>query len=178
MAQKRNIVESAMRNNNLVFFFMAVIVIFGFIALPRLKKNEFPDVTIRTGVVAVVYPGATAEEVEQRVAGVTEQYLFTFADVDKNKTYSYSKDGMLIIMVNLVNDVKDAKMTWSRIRQGLQLFRQTSLPKGVLTTVVIDDFGNASSLLLAIESDQRSSRELREFADRRRRLPFIWIRHE
>ena len=166
MAQKRNLVEAAMRNNNLVFFFMTVIVIFGFFALPRLKKNEFPDVTIRTGVVAVVYPGATAEEIEQRVSGVTEQYLFTFSDVDKTKTFSTAKDGMLVIIVNLVNDVKDAKMTWSRIRQGLQLFRQTDLPKGVLTTVVIDDFGNASSLLLAIESDQRSSRELREFADK------------
>lgn len=166
MAQKRNIIEAAMRNNGLVFFFMAVIVIFGFYSLPRLKKNEFPDVTIRTGVVAIVYPGATADEIEQRVAGITEQYLFTFSDVDKNKTYSYSKDGMLIIIVNLVNDVKDAKMTWSRIRQGLLLFRQTDLPKGVVATAVIDDFGNASSLLLAIESDQRSSRELREFADK------------
>jgi len=166
MAQKRNIIESAMRNSNLVFFFITAIVILGFIALPRLNKNEFPDVTIRTGVVAIVYPGATAEEIEQRVAAVTEQYLFTFADVDKNKTYSYSKDGMLIIIVNLVNDTKDAAMTWSRIRQGLTLFRQTDLPKGVLATAVIDDFGNASSLLLAIESDQRSSRELREFADK------------
>ena len=166
MAQKRNIVEAAMRNNNLVFFFMAVIVIFGFFALPRLKKNEFPDVTIRTGVVAVVYPGATADEIEQRVTGVTEQYLFTFSDVDKNKTYSYAKDGMLIIIVNLNNDCVDAKMTWSRIRQGLVLFKSTNLPKGVLATAVIDDFGNASSLLLAIESDQRSSRELREFADK------------
>ena len=166
MAQKRNIVEAAMRNSNLVFFFMAVIVIFGFFALPRLKKNEFPDVTIRTGVVAVVYPGATADEIEQRVAGVTEQYLFTFSDVDKNKTYSYSKDGMLVIIVNLNNDCVDAKMTWSRIRQGLVLFKSTNLPKGVLATAVIDDFGNASSLLLAIESDQRSSRELREFADK------------
>ena len=166
MAQKRNIVEAAMRNHTLVFFFVAVIVIFGFFALPRLKKNEFPDVTIRTGVVAVVYPGATAEEIEQRVAGVTEQYLFTFSDVDKTKTYSYSKDGMLVIIVNLNNDCKDAKMTWSRIRQGLVLFRQTDLPKGVIATAVIDDFGNASSLLLAIESDQRSSRELREFADK------------
>ena len=166
MAQKRNLVEAAMRNNTLVFFFMAVIVIFGFIALPRLKKNEFPDVTIRTGVVAVVYPGATADEIEQRVAGVTEQYLFTFSDVDKNKTYSYSKDGMLIIIVNLNPDCVDAKMTWSRIRQGLVLFKQTDLPKGVIATAVIDDFGNASSLLLAIESDQRSSRELREFADK------------
>ena len=166
MAQKRNIVEAAMRNNNLVFFFMAVIVIFGFFALPRLKKNEFPDVTIRTGVVAVVYPGATADEIEQRVTGVTEQYLFTFSDVDKNKTYSYAKDGMLIIIVNLNNDCVDAKMTWSRIRQGLVLFKSTNLPKGVLATAVIDDFGNASSLLLAIESNQRSSRELREFADK------------
>ena len=155
-----------MRNNNLVFFFVTVIVIFGFFSLPRLKKNEFPDVTIRTGVVAVVYPGATADEIEQRVASVTEQYLFTFSDVDKNKTYSYSKDGMLVIIVNLNNDCVDAKMTWSRIRQGLILFKQTDLPKGVIATAVIDDFGNASSLLLAIESDQRSSRELREFADK------------
>ena len=164
MAQKRNFVEAAMRNHSLVLFFVTIIVIFGFFALPRLKKNEFPDVTIRTGVVAVVYPGATADEIEERVAGVTEQYLFTFSDVDKTKTYSYSRDGMLIIMVTLVNDVDDAKMTWSRIRQGLILFKQTDLPKGVMATAVIDDFGNASSLLLAIESDQRSSRELREFA--------------
>ena len=166
MAQKRNIIEAAMRNHTLVFFFMTIIFVFGFIALPKLKKNEFPDVTIRTGVVAVVYPGATADEIEARVAGITEQYLFTFSDVDKNKTYSYSRDGMLVIIVNLVNDVNDAKMTWSRIRQGLILFRQTDLPKGVIATAVIDDFGNASSLLLAIESDQRSSRELRDFADK------------
>ena len=166
MAKKRNLVEAAMRNNNLVFFFMSVIVIFGFIALPQLKKNEFPDVTIRQGVVAVVYPGATAEEIEERVAKPVEQYLFTFSDVNKKKTYSYSKDGMLVVFVTLVNDAKDAKMTWSRIRQGLVLFQQTDLPQGVLATAVLDDFGNASSLLLAIESDQRSSRELREFADR------------
>lgn len=158
--------EAAMRNNNLVFFFMSVIVIFGFIALPQLNKNEFPDVIIRQGVVAVVYPGATAEEIEERVAKPVEQYLFTFGDVNKKKTYSYSKDGMLVVFVTLVTDVKDAKMTWSRIRQGLVLFRQTDLPQGVLATAVLDDFGNASSLLLAIESDQRSSRELREFADR------------
>ena len=91
MAKKRNLVEAAMRKNNLVFFFMSVIVIFGFIALPQLKKNEFPDVVIRQGVVAVVYPGATAEEIEERVAKPVEQYLFTFGDVNKKKTYSYSK---------------------------------------------------------------------------------------
>ena len=159
-------VESAMRNNTLVFFFLAVIVIFGFIALPKLKKNEFPDVTIRSGVVAVVYPGATADEIEERVAGKVEQFLFTFSDVDKTRTFSYSYDGMLMVLVNLVNETDDAQMTWSRIRQSLLLFRTTDLPQGVVATAVIDDFGNASSLLLAIESDQRSSRELRAYADK------------
>ena len=166
MAQKRNIIEGAMRNYTLVFFFMAVIVIFGFISLPKLKKNEFPEVTIRQGVVAVIYPGATADEIEQRVAKPVEQYLFTFSDVDKQKTYSQSKDGFLIIFVSLVPEAKDPKMTWSRMRQGLTLFQRTDLPQGVLATAVLDDFGNASSLLLAIESEERSPRELREFADR------------
>lgn len=166
MNKERNIVESAMKNNGIVFFFLIVLVVFGFWALPQLKKNEFPDVTIRQGVVAVVYPGATAQEIEERVAGATEQYLFTFGDVNKKKTYSYSRDGMLYVFVTLNNDTKDAKMTWSRIRQGLTLFKSQSLPQGVLATAVIDDFGNASSLLLAIESDQRPSRELREYADK------------
>ncbi len=166
MARKRDIIEKAMRNNNIVLFFLIIIVVFGFIALPKLKKNEFPDVTIRQGVVAVIYPGATASEIEERVAGKVEQFIFTFGDVNKKKTYSFSQDGMMLAFVSLNNDVKDSKMTWVRMRDGLSLFQKTSLPKGVLATAVIDDFGDASSLLLAIESDQRTSRELAEFADK------------
>ena len=163
---KRNIIEAPMRNYTLVLFFLAIIVVCGFFALPKLKKNEFPNVTIRQGVVAVVYPGATAEEIEEQVAMQMEQYLFTFNDVSKNKTYSYSQDGMYYAFVSLVPDVENAAEVWSRIRQGLVLFRLTDLPQGVVATAVVDDFGNASSLLLAIESEERSSRELRAFADR------------
>ncbi|MGN0032878.1 MAG: efflux RND transporter permease subunit [Candidatus Limimorpha sp.] len=166
MARNRNLIEKAMRNNNLVLFFLVVIVVFGFFALPKLKKNEFPNVTIRQGVVAVIYPGATASEIEERVAGKVEEYIFTFGDVNKKKTYSFSQDGIMLAFVSLNNDVKDAKMTWVRMRDGLSLFQKTSLPKGVLATAVIDDFGDASSLLLAIESDQRTSRELMVFAEK------------
>ena len=155
-----------MRNSSLVFFFMVVVIVFGFISLPKLKKNEFPNVTIRQGVVAVLYPGATAVEIEERVAKPVEEYLFTFRDVNKTKTYSYSRDGVLLVFVQLVNDVEDAKMTWSRIRSGLELFKKSSLPQGVIATAVIDDFGDASSLLLAIESNGRTPRELRDFADK------------
>ena len=164
-----------MRSHGLVFFFVIVLLIFGFISLPKMKKNEFPTVTVLQGVVAVVYPGATAEEIEVQVANPVEDYLFTFTDIDKTKTYSYSKDGMLYIFASLKPGVENSQVTWSRIREGLTLFRLSSLPQGVLATVVIDDFGNASSLFLAIESEQRSSRELKYFTeqlcDRLRDIP-------
>lgn len=157
---KTHMIEGAMRSFPMLAFTIIIIIALGFYALPHLNKNEFPSVAIKQGVVAVIYPGATAEEIEEQVAGKVEDYLFTFTDVDKTKTYSYSKNGMLYIFVSLVHSDGDPKVTWSRIREGLTLFRITSLPQGVVATAVIDDFGDASSLLLAIESKERSPREL------------------
>ena len=153
-------IEGAMRSFPILAFSLVIIIAVGIYALPHLNKNEFPNIKIKQGVVAVVYPGATAEEIEEQVAGKVEEYLFTFTDVDKTRTYSYSKNGMLYVFVTLVHSDDDPKFTWSRIREGLSLFRLTDLPQGVVATAVIDDFGNASSLLLAIESAERSPREL------------------
>ena len=153
-----------MRSFPMIVFTLIIVIAIGIYALPNLNKNEFPDVAISQGVVAVVYPGATAEEIEEQVAGKVEDYLFTYTDVDKTKTYSYSKNGMLYVFVTLVKSNSDPKITWSRIREGMTLFRMTDLPQGVVATAVIDDFGNASSLLLAIESNERSPRELEEMA--------------
>lgn len=153
-------IEGAMRSFPMLAFSIIIVILIGIYALPNLNKNEFPTVKIKQGVVAVVYPGATAEEIEEQVAGKVEEYLFTFTDVDKTSTYSYSQNGMLYVFVSLAYSDGDPKVTWSRIREGLALFRMTSLPQGVAATAVIDDFGNASSLLLAIESSERSPREL------------------
>ena len=158
--RKNNMIGLAMRSSSLVAFTLIIVVAIGIWALPHLNKNEFPTVALKQGVVAVVYPGATAEEIEQQVAGKVEDFLFTYTDVDKRETYSYSKNGMLYVFVTLVRSDGDPRVTWSRIREGLTLFRLTSLPQGVVATAVIDDFGEASSLLLAIESSERSPREL------------------
>lgn len=157
-------IEGAMRSFPILAFTVLISILAGIYALPHLNKNEFPDVKVMQGVVAVVYPGATAEEIEEQVAGKVEEYLFTFTDVDKNSTYSYSQNGMLYVFVTLVHSDVDPKITWSRIREGLAFYRLTNLPQGVVTTAVINDFGNASSLLLAIESSERSPRELEAVA--------------
>jgi multidrug efflux pump subunit AcrB len=92
------------------------------------------------------------------------------------KTTTTSQNGMCIVMVKLNDNVNNKDEVWSKIKHGLNGFKP-QLPSGVLAIVVNDDFGNTSALLIAIESDQRSYRELKEYSDdlsdRLRRIPSV-----
>ena len=154
-----------MRYHSIIYTVVAFLVLFGIYALGQMNKDEFPQVTIRQGLIAAVYPGATAQEVEEQVAKPIEQYLFSFKEIDKCKTYSLSKDGMCYIFAALTPKVKNATEAWQKIRGGLSLMKQMQLPSGLLAVVVIDDFGNTSSILLALESSERTPRELESYAE-------------
>ena len=157
----------------LIVVILFVLGIYGMYVMP---KDEFPHATIRQGVVVAVYPGATSEEVEQQVARPLERYLFTYGEVNRVKTTTTSQNGMCIVMVRLNDEVNNKDEVWSKIKRGLNTFKM-QLPSGVLAVVVNDDFGNTSALLIAIESDQRSYRELKQYSDdlsdRLRRIPSV-----
>ena len=143
---------------------VGILFVMGIYGMYIMPKDEFPHATIRQGVVVAVYPGATSEEVEQQVARPLERYLFTFGEVNRIKTTTQSQNGMCIVMVKLNDDVNNKDEVWSKIKHGLNGFK-AQLPSGVLAIVVNDDFGNTSALLIAIESDQRSYRELKQYSD-------------
>ena len=153
-----------MRHHGIVMALFLGLMAFGIWSLPRMNKDEFPQFTIRQGLVVALYPGATASEVEQQVTLPLENYVNSFEMVDKQLTYSVSEDGIayVYIMLRLV-DVDNEK-AWTKIRAGLPLLQKTQMPTGVLQTALIDDFGNTSSLLIAVESDERSPRELEEYS--------------
>ena len=153
-----------MRRHGLVMAIFLLLMLFGIYSLPRMNKDEFPQFTMRQGLVVALYPGATAEEVEQQVTIPLEDYINTFEAVDKTLTFSRTYDGIVYVYVMLRMNAIDSEAAWNKIRAGLPLLQRTKMPSGVLQTLVIDDFGNTSSLLIAVESDQRSPRELEEFA--------------
>ena len=157
----------------LIILILFVMGIYGMYVMP---KDEFPHATIRQGVVVAVYPGATSEEVEQQVARPLERYLFTYGEVNRTKTTTTSQNGLSIVMVRLNDDVNNKDEVWSKIKHGLNTFK-SALPAGVLAVVVNDDFGNTSALLIAVESGQRSYRELKDYSDRLsdrlRRIPSV-----
>ena len=161
---------------SITLLIVAILFVMGIYGMYVMPKDEFPHATIRQGVVVAVYPGATTEEVEQQVSRPLERYLFTYGEVNRTKTTTTSQNGMCIVMVKLNDNVNNKDEVWSKIKHGLNAFK-AQLPSGVLAIVVNDDFGNTSALLIAIESSQRSYRELKQYSDdlgdRLRRIPSV-----
>ena len=165
-----------MRNFRITFLIVGCLFVFGIYALARIPKQEFPEYTIRQGVVVGVYPGATAEEVEEQLAKPLEQFLMTNKEVKRAKTTSTSQNGMCYVMVELNDDVNDKDEVWSKVKHGLAAFKM-QLPAGVAAVVTNDDFGDTSALLITLESDTRSYRELKgymdDLSDRLRRIESV-----
>ena len=56
--KKRNFVEWAMHYRQIVILVVTCLVAFGIYSLPQMRKNEFPDFTVRQGIVVAVAHGA------------------------------------------------------------------------------------------------------------------------
>ena len=151
-----------MHYRQIIILLVSCLVALGIFGLAKINKNEFPDFTIRQGIVIAVYPGVTSQEMEEQVTKPLEKYIFTYKEVKKEKTVSYSKDGLSIIQVELNDDLTDKDAFWSKFKHGVQVFK-SSLPTGVLAIRVNDDFGDTSALLLAMESKDKTYRELNDY---------------
>lgn len=176
MRKKGRIIEWSMRYHKLVILLITIFVAVGAVSLAIMPKQEFPDIVIRQGLVVGVYPGATSQEVDEQLTKPIEEFLFTFKEVKRKFTYSKSRDGIVYIMVMLEDDVVNKDEVWSKIKHGLTLLKP-SLPSGVLAVVANDDFGDTSTILLSLESETKTYRELKTYMEdlegQLRRIPSI-----
>ena len=159
--KKINIIEAAMKYRQIVLAFVLVMMVLGVIGLLNMPRREYPEFTIRQGVVVGIYPGATSLEVEEQLTSVVENYIFGYEEVNKEKTHSVSKEGQMIIYVELNDNIRNADKFWSKLRHGLDELKM-QLPTGVLALVGSNDFGDTSALLITMSSDQKSYRQLEE----------------
>ena len=144
----------------------AMLVFVGVHAFLNMPRTEDPTITIRTGLVIALYPGATSEQVEKQVTQTLEKHIFKFPEVRKNKTFSTSRNGLVLINVELEDYVKNADVFWSKLRNELNETRATELPEGVQGPLVNSDFGDTAAMLIAIHGDRYGFRELRDYKDR------------
>ena len=172
----KGLVNFAISNKKLVYIIVLALTVVGCIGLAKMNKDEFPTFELKQGLVAGVYPGATAAEVEQQLTDRLEETLFSFKEVDRSSVRSVTKDGMCYIYVDLNCPQSKKDQVWSKIKLKLQ-DQKLTLPTGVLAVAVLDDFSAVSSLLIALESDDKSYAELSDYAEELceelRRLPHL-----
>ncbi|NLP58810.1 efflux RND transporter permease subunit [Lutibacter sp. B1] len=162
MKKGMNIIEAAMKHYQIVVSIVVLMMILGALGLKNMPRREFPEFTVRQGIVVGVFPGATSLEVEEKLTKVVEDYIFGYEEVDKSKTHSQSKEGQMIVYVELNGNIKDADKFWSKFRHGLN---ELQVPAGVLALIGSNDFGDTSALLITMSSDQKSYRELGDIMD-------------
>ncbi len=164
MKKKLSVVEWAVRNHGVVILITCCLIAFGIFGLAKMNKNEFPDFTIRQAIVVAACPGVNVSDVEEQVTKPLEDFIFSYKEVRKDKTKSFSRHGLSIIQVELNADYSDNDVFWSKFRHGLSTFK-AQLPQNVLALQVNDDYAETSSMLLTIESNDKTYRELKKYAD-------------
>ena len=161
---KRNFIEWSMHYRQIIILCVSCLIAFGIYSLPQMRKNEFPDFTIRQGIVVAVAPGYTAQEMVEEVTKPLEQYIFSYKEVKKEKTFSQTRDGIVYIQVQLNDELNNKDEFWSKFKHGVSTFK-AQLPQNVIALQVMEDFGDTSALLITMESEEKTYRELNDYMD-------------
>ena len=159
-----NPVRAALRYPQVTLVLSGILFVAGFYALLTMPRREDPKITIHTGIVAAIYPGATATEVEDQVTRKIEERLFRFEEIRRDKTFSTTRNGMVIINVDLNKSVKDSDEFWSKLRLEMAQLKATELPAGVRGPIVDSDFGDTVAALIAVHGGHYGYRELKDYA--------------
>lgn len=161
-----NPIKASLRYPAVTLILTAMVVIVGVHAFLKMPRTEDPSVTIRTGLVTVLYPGATSEQVEKQVTKTLEKHIFKFPEVRKEKTFSTSRPGLAVINVELENNVKNSDVFWAKLRNEMNEVRAAELPAGVRGPIVNSDFGDTVAMLIAVHGKRYGYRELRDYLDK------------
>src|SRR5260221_14677819 len=146
-----NPIQSSLRYPAVTLTITLGLLLAGTQAILHMPRMEDPSVTIRTGMVAVLYPGATSDQVESQLAKKVEDHLFKFAEVRKEKTYSTSRPGVLFVNVELQDSVSNSDEFWSKLRHDLNEARAGGeFPPGVAGLIVVSYFGYTVTMIVSI----------------------------
>ena len=157
--KKFNLIEAAMKYKQIGFTIVLILMIYGVVALIKMPRQEFPEFNVPVGVVVAVLPGATSAQVENQLTRPIENYLFSYPEINKSKTYSQSKDGVVFIFIEVNEGIKNTRVFWNKLKHGLNDLKG-SLSPDLMGPWVNDDFGNTSATLISFESNTKSYKEL------------------
>jgi multidrug efflux pump subunit AcrB len=165
-----NLSEWAITHQALVLFMILILGAAGAYSYVSLGRAEDPSFTIKTMVVNVAWPGATATEMQTQVADKIEKKLQELPYLDRVE--SYSQPGVAFIQVYLIDNTPPVKVKelWYQVRKKVGDIKG-DLPSGVVGPNFNDEYGDVYSAIYMLTADGLSLANLKARAeDIRQRL--------
>lgn len=131
-------------------------ILWGIFAYVRMPKAKDPVVAVRVAVASAVWPGASAERIEQLVTKKIEEKMSENSKVEKIE--SITRGSVALVYVTLKENVVDRARELDDIKGKLDSIRD--LPEGAGPVNFIKDFGDVSALLLTVASPRVSDVEV------------------
>ncbi|MBQ0080724.1 MAG: efflux RND transporter permease subunit [Alistipes sp.] len=158
-----HIPEFFLKRPVLFWSMMIGVLIAGVISYLWMPKLEDPVVPVKQAMVIVVYPGASAEQMELQVAILMEEKLRSLPDVKKIKTEC--QPSMASFTVEF-----DMKISKDDLEQYFDLLRrkaadvEAQLPRGCMAPIVVDDMMDVYGSFYALSSSSYDYRKLYDYA--------------
>lgn len=136
-----NIPKFALDNAKVIYFFLLIMIVGGFVSFDKLGKKEDAPFVIKQVVLVTQYPGATPEEVEMLITEPIEREVQSMAGVKEITSENYF--GLSKISVELYPSIAPDMIPqkWDELRRKT-LNVQSQLPQGASQIKVSDDFGD------------------------------------
>jgi multidrug efflux pump len=159
-----NLSEWAVHHPALVLFLIVTISVGGLLSFRSLGRAEDPNFTIKNVIVTVVWPGATAQEMQDQVADPIEKKLQELPWFDK--VITYAKPGFAAMNVGFRDNTpaRDVPQLFYQLRKKLDDIRN-QLPDDLIGPTVNDEYGDVDSILYMFTGDGADFAQLKKVAE-------------
>jgi multidrug efflux pump subunit AcrB len=159
-----NLSDWAVHHQALVLFFIIALAIGGLFSYQRLGRSEDPSFTIKLAVVSILWPGATAQEMQSQVAEPMEKKLQELPYFDKVQTYSKPGFSAMQVFFKDSTPPKEVPYLFYLVRKKL-VDMQGELPQGVIGPIINDEYGDVDSILYMLTGEGADYAQLKKIAD-------------
>lgn len=160
-----NIAEFTIKNTVLSVIVILLTLAGGWSAYQNMPRFEDPEFTIRQAPVITIYPGASPLEVAEEVTEPLEQALQQMQEVESIESISSAGKSEITVEIKyeFSRTKADLQLIWTKLRNKVK-DAERSLPPGVETPVVYDEFGDVFGLYYFLTGPGYTPAELRSYA--------------
>lgn len=159
-----NLSAWAVKHPPLVLFMILVLAAAGAFSYLKLGRAEDPNFTIKVAVVTTIWPGATAQEMQDQVADPIEKKLQELAYFNKVTTYTKPSFTAMQVEFKDFTPPSEVPQLFYQLRKKLDDIR-AELPAGLIGPNVNDEYGDVDSILYALTADGADYAQLKRVAE-------------